>query len=541
MKLQELLNENFSNIVIQCHNAPDADALASGYAVYCYLKQHGKRVRMIYSSPKDSEIHIQKSNLLLMIKDLEIPIEYVSSLEEEPDLLLLVDCQYKEKNVREFRGKTMAVIDHHRVNHPENLPKMQEIRDGYGSCSTIIWDMLLEADADLGKDPKVATALYYGLYTDTTELEELCHPKDMDLVDAVRFCCNDDMLFQWKCHNLALLEMKSAGQALSDYDYYKEEQFAIMEMVGEQGKYLDQNLLGVVSDLLIRVDGVDACIAFCEQEDCFRLSIRTCTREVLAVDLIRFVTSGLGGGGGRSKRKAGGSLEKEKLIALYRSWYGYLPTNEKQVRDLVHHLLADRMKDYYKSQEVFYSGREETVQKIRLPEMQIYEKRTDIVLGYIPATKLYQEGTIIKVRTLEGDAVEKIEEDTYLLFGVEGEPYTNRKSFFEKQYVTCEKSYQFSAEYPPRVTAVDRGDGSGVQEPISLEMLQSLVSTCSPKAGHKIFARPLTCRAKVFSPYREDYLLGEPGDYLVANAQTPKKVHIVKKDIFPKLYERKQV
>ena len=93
MKLQELLNENFSNIVIQCHNAPDADALASGYAVYCYLKQHGKRVRMIYSSPKDSEIHIQKSNLLLMIKDLEIPIEYVSSLEEEPDLLLLVDCQ----------------------------------------------------------------------------------------------------------------------------------------------------------------------------------------------------------------------------------------------------------------------------------------------------------------------------------------------------------------------------------------------------------------------------------------------------------------
>ncbi len=539
MKLQELLDEKYEKIVIQCHNAPDADALASGYGVYCYLQSHGKRVRMIYSSSKEHEVHIQKRNLQLMVADLEIPVEYVVKLDEEPDLLVLVDGQYREGNVREFSGKTVAVIDHHKVNCEENQPKMREIRDRYGSCSTIIWDMLVDEGWDFSKDKKLSTALYYGLYMDTTELEELSHPKDMDLVDALRLCCDDDMLFRWRCHNLALLEMKSAGQALSGYEYFEKWHFAIMEMRGEDGKYLDQNLLGVISDLLIRVDGVDACIAFCEQDDCFRLSIRTCTKEILAEDLIRFVTAGLGGGGGRSKRKAGGSLKKKELLALYQSWYGHAPTEGNSLRELVAHLLADRMKDYQESQEVYYSGKEETVQKIQLEKMQMYEKRTDIVIGYMPATKLYPEGTMINVRTMEGDAVEQIAKDTYLLFGVTGEPYTNREDFFLKQYTPCNKTYQFSSEYPPRITKVDTGDGGGVSEPIQLETLQSLVSTCSLKSGHKVFARPLTCRTKIFSPYREDYLFGEPGDWLVANAQTPKKVHIVKKEIFPQLYEQK--
>lgn len=539
MRLRELLDEKYKSIVIQCHNAPDADALASGYGVYCYLRKHGREARLIYSSSRESEVRIQKSNLRLMVEDLEIPVEYVANLEEEPDLLLVVDGQYREGNVREFCGETVAVIDHHKVNCMENQPKMREIHENYGSCSTIIWDMLLDEGWDFSQDKKLATALYYGLYTDTTELEELSHPKDMDLVDSLRLCCDDDMLFRWKCHNLALAEMKSAGQALSGYTYDAKGHFAIMEMKGETGEYLDQNLLGIVSDLLIRVDGVDVCIAFCEQKDCFRLSIRTCTKEILAEDLIRFVTAGLGGGGGRSKRKAGGSLKKKELLALYESWYGHAPTEGNSLRELVLHLLADRMKDYHESQEVYYSGKEETVQKIQLQKMQMYEKRTDIVIGYIPAVKLYPEGTVINVRTLEGDAVERIAQDTYLLFGVAGEPYTNREDFFLNQYTSCDRTYHFSSEYPPRITKVDTGDGGGVSEPIKLETLQSLVSTCSPKPGHKVFARQLTCRTKVFSPYREDYLLGEPGDYLVANAQTPKKVHIVRKEIFPQLYEQK--
>ena len=40
MRLKELLK--YDDIVIQCHDNPDADTIASGYAVYCFLKAYGK-------------------------------------------------------------------------------------------------------------------------------------------------------------------------------------------------------------------------------------------------------------------------------------------------------------------------------------------------------------------------------------------------------------------------------------------------------------------------------------------------------------------
>ena len=55
MKLNELLK--YDDIVIQCHDNPDADALASGYGVYWYLEKMGKNPKFIYRGMNE----IQKS------------------------------------------------------------------------------------------------------------------------------------------------------------------------------------------------------------------------------------------------------------------------------------------------------------------------------------------------------------------------------------------------------------------------------------------------------------------------------------------------
>ena len=86
MKLKQLLDYN--NIVIQCHDAPDGDAIASGFALYSYFKFHNKTVRLVYSG----RMEITKPNLLLMIEHLNIPIEYVVELHCK-ELLITVDSQ----------------------------------------------------------------------------------------------------------------------------------------------------------------------------------------------------------------------------------------------------------------------------------------------------------------------------------------------------------------------------------------------------------------------------------------------------------------
>ena len=56
--LNQLLK--YKNICIQCHNSPDADALAAAYGVYTYLKLHDINLSIIYSG----DYEIQKKHLL---------------------------------------------------------------------------------------------------------------------------------------------------------------------------------------------------------------------------------------------------------------------------------------------------------------------------------------------------------------------------------------------------------------------------------------------------------------------------------------------
>ena len=78
--------DQYEKICIQCHDNPDADALASGYALWSFFKEKGKEVTFIYGGANQ----IQKSNLLLMIKELEIPVQYVTEL-PDCDLLIMAD------------------------------------------------------------------------------------------------------------------------------------------------------------------------------------------------------------------------------------------------------------------------------------------------------------------------------------------------------------------------------------------------------------------------------------------------------------------
>ena len=56
MRLADLVQ--YDPITIQCHDNPDADALGSAYGLYCYFRDKGKQVRMIYSGFS----RIQKAN-----------------------------------------------------------------------------------------------------------------------------------------------------------------------------------------------------------------------------------------------------------------------------------------------------------------------------------------------------------------------------------------------------------------------------------------------------------------------------------------------
>ncbi|MDR3323560.1 MAG: DHH family phosphoesterase, partial [Zoogloeaceae bacterium] len=289
MNLRELTR--YRDIVIQCHDVPDADAIASGFALLKYIESQGGSARLVYGGTQ----RVTKPNLKLMLALLNIPLEHVEEL-ARPALLVTVDSQYGAGNVTRFEADAIAVFDHHWPEIPET--SHVTIHPALGSCATLIWDLMCQDGFDFSATSDVYTALYYGLFSDTHHFAEMRHPLDRDLADFMP--ANGAIMKQLKHSELTVDDLGIVSQALSS-----------SRLVGNMGllraEPCDPNILGFSSDVARQVDQFACCIVYCHLSAGLKLSIRSTVREVMANELAAFLTRETGSGGGNME-KAGAYL-----------------------------------------------------------------------------------------------------------------------------------------------------------------------------------------------------------------------------------------
>lgn len=511
MKLSEL--QNYQSVTIQCHDNPDADAIASGFGLYSYFTSLGKKVQLVYAGRN----RIQKPNLLLMVEKLQIPITYIGDIRKYMEerttgmiqgLLITVDCQYKAGNVTYLPAEDVAIIDHHQVEI-EDVEK-REINPHLGSCSTLVWHMLRE-DGYKVDDKRVGTALYYGLYTDTNQFSEIYNPLDMDMRDMVP--CEKTLVTLFRNSNLSLQEMEIAGVAMIRHIYNDDYRYAIIK-----SKPCDPNILGLISDFLIQVAEVDSCVVYNESEDGYKFSVRSCIKEVQANELAAFLADGVGSGGGH-REKAGGFISK----TLYENAY---PTLHSEA------FFSQRLNNYFDYCQIIYAKEYE----IDISDMQTYVKK-QVPLAYVEATSVLPIGTPITIRTLEGDVDMTVDADLIIMIGVKGEVYPNRREKFKKSYVVTDKPYctdeirtQCNTAYEP--TIHNRKTGEVLQ-------LADYAKICISSGGTHIHAKELTERVKIFTAWdSEKYMLGTEGDFLAVRCDDKHDIYVVERDIFYKTYDK---
>ncbi len=496
MTLAELTK--YKDIVIQCHDNPDADALASGYALKWYLKRMGIDARFVYGG----RFEIQKSNLTKLISLMEIEIDYVQEL-PAPELLVNVDCQYGESNVTRFEAANIAVIDHHQVSGV--LPEMSEVRSNYGSCSTVIYEMLKDEGIDINEDVRIATALYYGLMTDTSNFVEIAHPADRDLRDNAGFSHFE--ITTLRNSNLSKGELLIAGDALKEAEFNDCYTYGIVET-----RPCDPNILGIISDMLLEVDGVDTCLVYMVLEFGVKISVRSCTKEIKASELAAYLAEGFGGGGGHLV-KAGGFMKKD-LLEMHGIEFS---------QEAIAGLLKKRMLDYHSESEIIHAGVKEED-----PSGYGYYIKNEMVVGYVEAGRLASVGSRVTVRTLEGDIDINIDDDVILILGVVGEVYPCSRAKFERNYRKSDEPYVYPGEYPPTIINTEGGD--------RIDLLP-FAGSCIATGGSGIYARQIDHRVKIFTTWDPDnYYLGVKGDYMAVRVDDLKDIYIIAGNIFTKSY-----
>lgn len=190
-----------------------------------------------------------------------------------------------------------GVIDHHPVSSAAEGIAYTDIRPRYGSTSTILTEYIRESGREPGAT--VATALWYGLKTDTQDLSRRATAEDRAARD-------------WLLPRVDLATLSAIENPKLSRSYYASLVTALTRAVvhgdlilTEIGRLPYPDMVAEIADRLIRMERIRWSVCCGLHEKRLYLSVRTCHPEHDAGDLVRTVLAGRGNGGGHDTMAAG--------------------------------------------------------------------------------------------------------------------------------------------------------------------------------------------------------------------------------------------
>ena len=161
--------EGVRTLPILTQAEPDPDAVASALAVRAVLDRDEK------STPIVSLGTARRPETRRMMKLLDVPVTEVT----EDELRSFADMIAVDVDPVVMRGAAtrIAVIDHHPASEG-SAAEFYDVRPDYGAASTMLTEYLRAAGHDVGQ--RLATALIYGIRTDTALLTRGCTRADVE-------------------------------------------------------------------------------------------------------------------------------------------------------------------------------------------------------------------------------------------------------------------------------------------------------------------------------------------------------------------------
>ncbi len=288
-------------VYIQPHNFPDHDAVASAYALRSFFRAMGITARLTYDGD------IQRESLKRFISDLDIDIHPNADYDmTENDKIVIVDgCKYN-KNVTDLIGDEVAVIDHHQVTRPDNVP-FSDIRSDYGACSTIIGTYFREYQIPL--DETTATAIMVGISMDTHLLTRGVHMKDLEVYFECYGIADISYVNSVLRNYIRIPDLQYFKYCIDHIDYYDRAAVCYFE------NGCGQNLLGVISDFILALEEIDFVVLCARNGDRVNFSVRSEVDCWDASKAIRYVLRDIGFGGGH-REMAGGVIKEARSFDL---------------------------------------------------------------------------------------------------------------------------------------------------------------------------------------------------------------------------------
>ena len=242
-KLVDLL-QGRSRLLIVMQDNPDPDAIAAAVAL--------RRLVNTLADLKCSIAHggtIGRGENRALVKYLDLNLHRLANVSfDQFDLVALVDTQPGSGN-SSLPPEILPdlVFDHHPYRRVTRQVHFSDIRRDYGATCTILWEYLVKAN--LTPDITLATAMLYGIGSDTQDLGREATVADIEAFEALYPLANKRMLSQIRRGTVPKEYFQMLSQALQNARLYEDR-----VIVAHLGPIDNPDMVGEMADLLLRED-----------------------------------------------------------------------------------------------------------------------------------------------------------------------------------------------------------------------------------------------------------------------------------------------
>jgi nanoRNase/pAp phosphatase (c-di-AMP/oligoRNAs hydrolase) len=256
--------------VILLGGHPDPDSIGSALAHKRICERFGVSASIAHVLP------ISRAENRALIKLLNVPMIKVTESEdlEGYGYLALVDASASEQSIKLPESlKLLTVVDHHR---PPAIPKAPfvDIRHDVGATCTIYAEYSERGvgafGADGNDDAAVATAMFFGIQTDTDDFG-YATPADFRAAAYLKPYCDSETLSRVGRRAMTAEAMEAVGRALTDLEVIRD--FAIAGVGRVSGS--NRDAIPMAADFVLRREDIDTVLVFGIVEDRIDGSLRT--------------------------------------------------------------------------------------------------------------------------------------------------------------------------------------------------------------------------------------------------------------------------
>lgn len=289
--------EGRDHVVLLTHDNPDPDAMASAAGVAEVLaRTTDLAVTVAYGGI------IGRAENRALVRHAELRLTPVSRLAwGARDAVGLIDTQPEARNHSLPQGWVPAfAVDHHRHPRDEGLDVLRIVSADHGATSSIVTRMLRAAGVE--PSPALATALFYGVKTDTQSLGRESSPEDEEAYAWLFQLADKELLSRIEYPQVPAAYFAAYHKAFERAWVYGRLVFCDM------GEVYLPDIVPEVAERLLLLEGTkwSACVGI--HDGSAYVSLRTSDRRMNAGKQLRGLVEALGGSAGGHGMMAGGRL-----------------------------------------------------------------------------------------------------------------------------------------------------------------------------------------------------------------------------------------